>query len=81
MLRPSAPKTSPAFAFALWLTSRGAQVGLTVSIALFVADIASQLTPRHPGLIFAITGGTGALLAWQLLGHFFRWMGGAHEEE
>ncbi len=65
---------SPGFAFALRVTSRGAQVGLTASIALFVADIASQLVPRHPGLLFAIAGGTAGLVAWQLLGRFFRWV-------
>jgi len=54
---------------------------LTASIALFVADVASQLAPRHPGLLFGIAGGTAALLAWRLLGRFFRRVGGAYDSE
>jgi len=65
-------RTSPTFAFALRITSLGAQVGLTASIALLAADIAAQLMPRHPAMSFGVAGGTSALLGWRLLGRFFR---------
>jgi hypothetical protein len=57
------------------MTSFGAQVGLTMSIALFAADTAGQLAPRHPALAFGLAGGTSATLAWRLLGRFFRRVG------
>jgi hypothetical protein len=69
---PREPETSPGFAFALRLTSLGAQVGLTFSAALAIADIASQLFPRLAGASFGIAGGTAALVMWRFWGRIFR---------
>jgi hypothetical protein len=57
------------------MTSFGARLGLTLSIALFTAEIASQIGRGHPALSFGAAGGTAALAAWNLLGRFFRWIG------
>jgi hypothetical protein len=69
---PREPETSPGFAFALRLTSLGAQVGLTFSAALVIADIASQLFPRLAGASFGIAGGTAALVMWRFWGRILR---------
>jgi hypothetical protein len=57
------------------MTSLGARFGLAASISLFAADIAGQLAPRVPALVAGVTGGTSALVAWNLLTRFFRRLG------
>jgi len=72
VLPPRAPQISPQFAFALKVTAFGARFGLTTSIALVAAELASQLVDRHPAFAFGIAGSTSAILSWRLLGRFVR---------
>jgi hypothetical protein len=68
--------TSPGFKTALRITSLGARAGFTFSVALIVADLASQLAPPHRGGgFFGVAGGTTALSAWRMWSWIFRRVG------
>jgi hypothetical protein len=68
--------TPPRFRLALRLTALGVQIGFTFSMALVVADIASQLAALHQrGLWFGIAGGTAALGFWKMWGWILRRVG------
>jgi hypothetical protein len=67
----SKDKTQVRMAKAIRLTALGAQISLTASVAILSADLASQLAPRHPALVFGVTGGTVALVIGRRLGRFF----------
>jgi hypothetical protein len=61
--------TPPRFRLALRLTAFGVQVGFAFSMALVVADLASQLAPPHQrALWFGLAGGTAALGFWKIWG-------------
>lgn len=65
------PGIPPRFALALRLTAWGARAAFTFTLALVVADIASQLAlPHQRGLCFAVGGGTAALVFWRM----WRWI-------
>ena len=68
----SKDKTEVRLARVIWLTALGAQISLTAFVAILCADLASQLAPRCPALVFGVTGGTVALVVGQGLGRFFR---------
>ena len=54
--------TPPRFRLALRLTGLGVQIGFAFSMALVVADLASQLAPPHQrGLWFGLVSGSAAL--------------------
>jgi hypothetical protein len=63
-------------ALALRLTALGTQVAFTATLALLAGDIASQQVPNEPALLFGLAGGTTAMIAWNLLGRFFRRVNG-----
>jgi hypothetical protein len=70
------PDTSPRFQLAPRLTAFGARASFTFTLALVVADIASQLgSPHQRGLWFGIAGGTAALGFWKMWGWILRRVG------
>ena len=61
---------------ALRLTAFGARASFTFTLALVVADVASQLAlPHQRGLCFALAGGTAALGLWKMWGWILRRVG------
>lgn len=68
--------TPPRFALALRLTALGAQAAFTFTLALVVADVASQLAlPHQRGLCFALGGATAALGFWRMWGWIWKKVG------
>jgi len=66
----------PRFRLALRLTALGVQVGFTFSLALVVADVASQVAaPHQRSLGFGVAGGTAALGFWRMWGWILRRVG------
>jgi hypothetical protein len=68
----SEDRTHVRLARAIRLTALGAQISITAFVAILAADLAAQLAPRHPSLVFGTTGGTVALVLGRRLGRFFR---------
>jgi hypothetical protein len=68
--------TPPRLRFALRLTAFAVQIGFAFSMALVVADLASQLVPpRQRALWFGIAGGTAALGFWRMWGVILKRVG------
>jgi hypothetical protein len=65
-------KTQAGLTRAIRVTAIGARISLTAFVALLMGDLASQLAPRHPALLFGLTGGTVALVIGRQLGRVFR---------
>jgi hypothetical protein len=66
----------PRFQMALRLTAFGARASFTFTLALVVADVASQVAPpaQRP-LWFGLAGGTTALAFWKMWGWILKRVG------